>query len=108
MPSSRFYFYLALVLLGGCSANTSTDSMREYIEYPYDASNFSLSGGVDYNQYEPETINTVQVPETYHLGSYGSPVRAKDSDKNWVSSQNPQNYTIELAEDEKASYVAKK
>lgn len=50
----------------------------------------------------------VIVPETYHVGSYHSPARAKDRDRNWVQSQNPGGYTIELATGSKASQVAGK
>jgi septal ring-binding cell division protein DamX len=35
-----------------------------------------------------------------------SPVLSRDSDKSWVESQNPQGYTIEIADDEKPAYVA--
>jgi septal ring-binding cell division protein DamX len=50
----------------------------------------------------------VVVPDSYHVGEYHSPVSFKDRDKGWVSSQNPQGYTIELADDQKASKVAQK
>ena len=50
----------------------------------------------------------VQVPETYHVGSYHSPQGHKSRDRNWVNGQNPQGYTIELADDENAASVAGK
>lgn len=50
----------------------------------------------------------VQVPDSYHVGAYGSPQRAKDSDRNWVVNQNPQGYTIEVADDQKPAAVAGK
>ncbi len=53
-----------------------------------------------------ETQHQVVVPETYHVGAYHSPTSPKDMDKSWVNSQNPQGYTIELANGEKASQVA--
>ncbi|WP_242601953.1 SPOR domain-containing protein [Legionella yabuuchiae] len=68
--------------------------------YPesYDASYTSR----DYEQEKKPVV----VPETYHVGAYHSPARAKDRDRNWVQSQSPSNYTIELAEGDKASKVA--
>jgi hypothetical protein len=58
---------------------------------------------------EPTVIKKeVQVPNSYHVGPMHSPVSFKDQDKNWVNGQNPQNYTIELADDTKPSQVANK
>jgi len=53
-----------------------------------------------------ETANGVVVPETYHVGSSISPTSSKNSDRNWVSSQNPQGYTIKIAKGDKAATVA--
>jgi septal ring-binding cell division protein DamX len=50
----------------------------------------------------------VVVPESYHVGPYASPVKPKDRDQTWVATQNPQGYTIELSDQEKASEVAGK
>ncbi len=54
---------------------------------------------------EPVSSSQVVVPQSYHVG-LGGPQSSKDVDKNWVNSQNPQAYTIEIAQDPKASYVA--
>jgi septal ring-binding cell division protein DamX len=59
-----------------------------------------------YKYQEPQ--GEVSVPESYHVGQYQSPVSFKDRDRNWVTSQNAQGYTIELADDEKPAVVAKK
>lgn len=48
----------------------------------------------------------VVVPETYHVSAYHSPAPPKDVDRNWIDGQNPQNYTIELADGDKPSVVA--
>lgn len=53
----------------------------------------------------PVPIGSVVVPQSYHVGM-GAPESAKDVDKNWVDSQNPQSYTIELTHGDKASQVA--
>ncbi len=50
----------------------------------------------------------VNVPNSYHVGEYHSPVSFKDRDRTWVHDQNPQSYTIELAEGDKASQIAQK
>ena len=48
----------------------------------------------------------VSVPESYHLGMNSTPVASKDEDKRWIDGQNPQGYTIEVAEDSKPAAVA--
>ncbi len=50
----------------------------------------------------------VVVPETYLMNTSRAPTSHKDQDKSWVSSQNPQGYTIELADDDKPASVAGK
>lgn len=62
----------------------------------------------NYNDENYPAQEGVSVPETYHVGAYHSPVSFKDRDRTWVSSQNPQGYTIEIADDEKAAQVAQK
>lgn len=65
----------------------------------------------DENNYEPPTRRPqkqVVVPETYHVGRYHSPPSHKSRDRQWVSSQNPSSYTIELADGESAAQVAGK
>jgi hypothetical protein len=58
--------------------------------------------------YRDSSSGQVTVPNSYHVGEYHSPISFKDRDKSWVSSQNPQAYTIEVAEGDKASQVAQK
>ncbi len=60
----------------------------------------------DMDAIAPASENQVVVPDTYHVGAYRSPASPKDVDRSWVTSQNPQGYTIELANGEKASHVA--
>jgi septal ring-binding cell division protein DamX len=62
----------------------------------------------DSNYHYQTNSEVVTVPDSYHVGSYHSPVSFKDRDKTWVSSQNPQGYTIEIADGEKAADVARK
>lgn len=82
-----------------------------YDNYSYEVN--TMYPAVDYrmNPYAYQNQGSqgeVSVPDSYHLGQYQSPVSFKDRDRNWVSSQNPQGYTIEVADDEKASQVAQK
>lgn len=49
---------------------------------------------------------SVVVPETYHVSAYHSPTPSKDVDRGWIDSQNPQGYTIELADGDKPSQVS--
>ncbi len=56
--------------------------------------------------YVPGSRKTVTVPEGYHVGSEHSPASFNDREKSWVDRQSPQNYTIQLDDNEKASQVA--
>ena len=70
----------------------------------------------DYSQYsdyqkrneyrQHSSNNNVVVPESYHVGSYRSPASPQRRDNQWVTQQNSQGYTIQLAEGTKASAVA--
>lgn len=73
----------------------------DYRMYHYN--NYNGSGG-----YQNQSAQEVTVPDSYHVGQYHSPTSFKDVDKNWVNKQNPQGYTIEVADGEKASQVAQK
>ena len=61
--------------------------------------------GVAYTTPLPEK-KAVVVPESYHVGAYQAPTSFKDRDKSWISTQNPQGYTIELANGEQPAEVA--
>lgn len=64
------------------------------------------TSGPDTYQNTQTESKQVFVQQSFHVGAYQSPTSFKDRDKTWVSSQNPQAYTIELADGEKPSYVA--
>lgn len=106
-------------LLTGVAALTGCMSTpNQYLNYhasPYDDRSMYYSEQYEgeYPYYQPsQNANAakkpVEVPETYHVGRYHSPTSHKDRDRRWVVSQNPQAYTIEIAEGEKASQVAGK
>lgn len=63
------------------------------------------NGGAAYTSTLPEKKEVV-VPESYHVGPYQAPTSFKDRDTSWVSSQDPQGYTIELANGDKPADVA--
>lgn len=102
-----------ITLLAACSGmNDSVPDYTPYQSYTYNhvswySPNTNYSNAVDYT-YQEKPQSRVNVPETYHVGAFHSPLSAKDRDRNWVSQQNSQGYTIEIADDEKASQVAKK
>ena len=54
----------------------------------------------------PSVKREVVVPETYHMSAYRPAVSHVDQDRSWVEGQNPKDYTIEIADKEKASEVA--
>lgn len=77
-----------------------------YTEAEYRPQIYGYNPDMQQSQYQ--STGQVTVPESYHVGAYHSPVSHKDRDKSWVANQNPQAYTIEIAEGEKASQVAGK
>lgn len=108
-----------LIMLGFCAAGLAScveDSTPSYDNYAYTSySNYGYSSqtmqssyiGNDLS-YESGAKAEIAVPDSYYVGSTHSPVSFKDRDKQWVSSQNPQGYTVEIADEEKASSVAGK
>lgn len=99
--------------LASCGMNNSDTLYTSYIykPYGYDETQYyspqTYRGGADYNFGTPSS-HGVTVPDSYHVGAYHSPTPHKDRDKHWVQSQNPQGYTIEIADEEKAASVARK
>ena len=98
---------LCAVSLSACMID-GTNSSSGY--QPYDSQPSTLypegyDSTVGYG-YQAESKKEVVVPESYHVGAYHSPTPPKDLDRTWVSNQNPQGYTIEVADDEKAARVA--
>lgn len=84
----------------------SSDQAYSYNEVKYYTQ--YTDGAVDYGSSQPGYGREVSVPESYHVGAYRSPASPKERDREWVNNQSPQNYTIEIANDPKASQVAKK
>lgn len=103
-----------LALIGLCAFTTSSCTMMDKNEYsnsptyaydpaqPYTLNNYTM---INYD-YGYQQKKEVVVPDSYHVGAFHSPVSFKDRDQTWVNSQNPNGYTIELAEGDKASQVA--
>lgn len=106
----RLVIGLGAGALCSCTVNDSPD-YSQYEAYNYSELQYSQTYDVNpdnYSQYPITGSGMVTVPESYHVGAYHSPTRAKDRDRNWVSNQNPQGYTIEIANDQKAAKVASK
>lgn len=74
--------------------------------YVYDGSQLYPEGyeSIDYSSMGEKT--QVVVPESYHVSAEHAPTPHQDIDRHWVNEQNSQNYTIELADGDKASQVA--
>jgi hypothetical protein len=105
-PDGRADYYAPYSF--GQSQHTTTAPL-----YPdgYDTSGGTYPDGSAYpdngnGAYVPGSRKVVTVPEGYHVGSDRSPASFKDREKSWVNRQSPQNYTIELGDNEKASQVA--
>lgn len=55
----------------------------------------------------PPSKRPVFIPESYHVSTLHAPTKSKDVDHQWVSTQNNNGYTIEVAESTEAATVAK-
>lgn len=105
------------MLVGFCVINLTSCGVyedKEYLTYqPYSYANYQFYSTQDnyrmnYYTYDDQSNKGVVVPESYHVGQSHSPASFKDRDRTWVNSQNPQGYTIEVADDEQATTVAQK
>ncbi len=99
---------LCVFNLSACMTGEQHDYNNSY-SYGYQVSPLYPEGydnTVVYSETSFETKPAVMVPDSYHIGATQSPIASKDLDKTWVSSQNPKNYTIQIADDEKAARVA--
>lgn len=103
---------LCVVSLSGCmlDGTNNTSYRSDYPTYDYQPSPLYPESSDNVSYYGPpaESKNNIVVPESYHVGSVHSPTASRDVDKTWVNGQNPQSYTIEIADGEKASQVAGK
>lgn len=68
----------------------------------------SYEGETKYTDEPQRSIHHVVVPQSYHMTNGRTPVSFKDADKQWVSSQDPNAYTIELSNGDNASDIANK
>jgi septal ring-binding cell division protein DamX len=80
-----------------------------YSYQPYRYQDTQYSKAFDnLESYSSEPQSTAIIPDSYHTGPLHSPTSHKDVDRNWVNTQNPSGYTIQIGESEKASQVAAK
>ncbi|AWN74598.1 SPOR domain-containing protein [Legionella anisa] len=102
-----------LALLAMCAFTMSSCTREsDYMSYPAYTYNDNIApyamnsyNMVNYD-YRYQQKQEVRVPNSYYVGELHSPTSFKDRDQSWVNSQNPQGYTIELVEGDKASQVA--
>lgn len=97
-----------------CLSACMFDGNNSYSPYnfgPSEPATTLYPEGYDTTQFNQQPIEkasssgNVVVPQSYHVGM-GAPQSSKDVDKSWVNSQNPESYTIEMADSDKASAVA--
>ncbi len=74
--------------------------------YSYQPSQYQNIESPNYDYSSGYSESTATVPDSHYTGSYRSPTSHKDMDRNWVDSQNPKSYTIQIGESDKASQVA--
>ncbi|MCE0724101.1 MULTISPECIES: SPOR domain-containing protein [Legionella] len=101
-----------LALIAICAFTMSSCAKEsDYMAYPaYSYDNTEAYANNSYSMvsydYKYQQKQEVKVPDSYYVGELHSPTSFKDRDQSWVNSQNPQGYTIELVEGDKASRVA--
>lgn len=98
---------LCITGITACTSDLPTDTYTQTYTYsnvqyyPVEYTNYS-------NAYSelPQEKPPVEVPDSYHVGTYHSPTSHTDMDKAWVSNQKTQSYTIELGDSDKPSQIA--
>lgn len=101
---------ICIICLGACTPPPPPEptyySNVSYRPYTYESTFFrAYDSGTNYRWTAPVQENHA---DSYYVGDRTSPVSHKDVDKEWVRSQNPNAYTIEISDEEKASHVASK
>lgn len=117
MMNSKIKFAVA----GFCALGLSSCTMLDdgtgdnlyYSGYPSSNDNYAFMPNnanvmnYNYKYNDPgQPKQDVVVPDSYHVGDMRTPVSFQDRDKTWVSNQNPQSYTIQLTDGDKAAKVA--
>lgn len=98
----------------GLTACVSDDSTYQGFQSYYTGYGYQPYAYQDTRFYENSSSyggysqSTATVPNSYHTGPLHSPTSHKEMDRNWVNSQNPQGYTIQVGDSEKAAQVANK
>ncbi len=98
--------FLALSGLVACT-NFEKTVYTTYPGYAYDQP-YYFSQNYESVDYSDPSMQKTSTPGFYPDATYPRPRSHKSQDQNWVIGQNPQGYTIEIANSEKASQVANK
>jgi hypothetical protein len=104
-------FLTVCILSAGLTACASHEANYQNFQSYYTSYGYQPYQYQDIGYYRSDYSNgysesTVTVPDSHYAGSYRSPTSHKDMDRNWVNSQNPKSYTIQIGESEKASQIA--
>ena len=102
----RYGFMLSFLLLTSCTMGRDPWT-AEYQHQSYPSRTYTLQS---YGSYEYSDVHvqshSVNEPDSYYVGMTQSPTSHKEQDRAWVKDQNPQGYTIEIADSEKPAQVA--
>lgn len=118
MKITKLFFILitGTILLSSCASMDRQEYVyRRYTGYQPDLYRYdnlvyygqSYESGANYSD-GSQSIYTSSNQNLYNRMERVNPASHKDLDRSWVKNQNPQSYTIELANGEKASQVAGK
>lgn len=95
--------------LSACATNSPEPPIPPSGAYNYYDENKLYPESYEGDSFAPSTYEKkeVVVPENYFVGPSHAPASHKDLDREWISHQSAQNYTIRLATGEKPADVAK-
>lgn len=95
--------------LSACASDTTEPPILPSESYNYYDDNKLYPESYEGDSFAPSTYEKkdVVVPENYFVGPTHAPTSHRDVDRDWISHQNAQNYTIQLATGDKPADVAK-
>lgn len=103
----HFGIIVSVCSLAACSVFTQNESLN-FPNYNDHSTELYPEGYENIGNYTDAPVGTheVSVPDSPHVSAYHPPTSPKDVDHQWINSQNENEYTIEIAESDKASTVA--
>src|SRR5437868_6614663 len=100
--NNKVRFLIFCLCAGGLTACATNESNYHSFQSYYTSYQPYRYQDTRFDDYSGYSQTTATVPDSYYTGPLHSPTSHKDMDRNWVNSQNPKAYTIQIGESEKA------